>query len=229
MFTWHEHESIGGGRGIPVGPRRPLGAVGIILALSLPFAGPGFGQTIDQNLWVTNGTVYGVVRDGATVYVAGTFSRVGPATGGGVPLDISTGTPQPAFPRVVGIVRVVIPDGTGGWFIGGGFSSVGGAPRLNLAHLGSDQSVSAWNPGTDGQVRALALRGSTLYVGGIFGNAGGQARNYIAAIDVTTGAATSWNPNANNSVQALAINGPIIYAGGNFTTIGGQSRNHSAR
>jgi hypothetical protein len=54
---------------------------------------------------------------------------------------------------------------------------------------------------------------------------GAQARNYIAALDATTGAATAWNPNASYSVSALAVSGSTVYAGGQFTSIGGQARN----
>lgn len=39
-------------------------------------------------------------------------------------------------------------------------------------------------------------------------------RNYIAALDAFTGAATAWNPSATSSIQALAVSGSIIYAGG---------------
>jgi len=36
---------------------------------------------------------------------------------------------------------------------------------------------------------------------------GGQNRNYIAALDATTGNALTWNPNANNWVTSLTVNG----------------------
>ena len=40
------------------------------------------------------------------------------------------------------------------------------------------------------------MSGSTVYAGGGFTSIGGQARNSIAALDATTGAATAWDPNA---------------------------------
>jgi hypothetical protein len=35
-------------------------------------------------------------------------------------------------------VRAVVPDGSGGWFIGGDFNYVGGVPRNHLAHVRAD-------------------------------------------------------------------------------------------
>ncbi len=57
---------------------------------------------------------------------------------------------------------------------------------------------------------------------------GGQPRNYLAAIDVTTGEVTSWNPGVSNGVSTLAVSGSAVYAGGNFTSAGGEVRNHLA-
>ncbi|TVR80243.1 MAG: T9SS C-terminal target domain-containing protein [Chitinophagaceae bacterium] len=85
-----------------------------------------------------------------------------------------------------------------------------------------------WNPNANNTVRALALNGSIIYVGGDFTNIGGASRNRIAAIDVAAGNATAWDPDASQPVRALAVSGSTVYAGGDFTGIGGESRNRIA-
>ncbi|HKQ56618.1 MAG TPA: putative Ig domain-containing protein, partial [Candidatus Eisenbacteria bacterium] len=196
----------------------------LVLVACLIAAGPALGQTVREDFAITNGTVNAQLLSGGTLYIGGAFTRVGPVTGSGVPLNATTGVAIPGYPQVVGDVLAVVSDGAGGWFIGGTFTSVGGQARAGLAQILSDNSVSSWNPGTNGAVRSLVLDGTTLYAGGDFTSAGGQTRNRIAAIDATTGAATAWDPNANAAVRAIAVAGGVVYAGGSFTNIGGQTR-----
>jgi hypothetical protein len=116
--------------GAPGNPRRPCrrgvaGMASVILLLVVP---PGTAQTIDESLWVADGPVSAVVVSGGTVYIGGAFGYVGPSTGGAVPLDATSGALPSSFPKVAGIVKVVAPDGQGGWYIAGVFTQVGGAP-----------------------------------------------------------------------------------------------------
>jgi hypothetical protein len=85
-----------------------------------------------------------------------------------------------------------------------------------------------WNPNANAVVHALVIQGNQVFAGGEFTSIGGQGRNRIASIDVSTGSASAWNPNANNHVFALADGGSVIYAGGQFSNIGSQSRNRAA-
>ncbi|HXF58490.1 MAG TPA: T9SS type A sorting domain-containing protein, partial [Candidatus Saccharimonadales bacterium] len=85
------------------------------------------------------------------------------------------------------------------------------------------------NPTADNLVNTVAVNGSTVYVGGSFGHAGGQTRAGIAALDATTGLATAWNPTAVHAtfvpqVNTIVVNGGLVYAGGPFQGIGGQTR-----
>ena len=74
---------------------------------------------------------------------------------------------------------------------------------------------------------ALAVSGSTLYAGGDFTTAGGNAANYIAQWN-----GSSWSAlgsGMNGHVYALAVSGSTLYAGGYFTTAGGNAANYIAQ
>ncbi len=103
-----------------------------------------------------------------TVYVGG-VSRLGVPTGSAMAVATPSGQQQPIAAEVTGgAVAAAIADGAGGWYIGGTFTSVGGVGRPGLAHLLPDGTLdSAFAPPPLGQVRALALDGGRLYVGGI--------------------------------------------------------------
>src|SRR5690242_11186112 len=155
-----------------------------IVLLSIPLfrIEPAVAQTVRSDFWVTNGYVNVVKQSNGTVYIGGAFNRVGPATGSAVPISTTTGLPLANFPKVAGRVTAIVPDGAGGWYLGGLFSSVGGVARANLAHLASDLSVTSWNPAPDNGVLCLALSGGTVYVGGSFLNIGGQSRSFAGAV-----------------------------------------------
>jgi Putative Ig domain/FlgD Ig-like domain/Domain of unknown function (DUF5122) beta-propeller len=209
---------VGGARGF-----------GLLLALtSLLFAVSATAQTVRDDVFITNGTVNAQALSGTTLYLGGSFSFVGPVTGSGVPVDTTTGVAVSEFPKVNGQVNTAIPDGAGGWYIGGSFSLVGGVARSNVARVLADNTVSPWDPSTNGLVRALMLVGSTVYLGGDFTTIGGQGRSRIAAVDASTGAPSPWNPNANSNVRTMVSNGIDVIVGGDFTSIGGQPRNRIA-
>jgi urease beta subunit len=213
-----------------------IAAMGVLLLLWS--AGVGLAQAVDTTLWVASGAlspgaggnapVRSVVSDGGTIYIGGDFTLVGPATGGAVAIDASTAFAQQPYPRVLGYVNAVAPDGSGGWYLGGTFTAVRGQPRTNLAHLDASGNVTSWNPTANAQVYALAVSGGTVYAVGIFTSIGGKSRNYIAALDAATGAATKWNPSPNAYAISLAVSGGTVYVGGAFTSIGGQPRNYIA-
>ncbi len=213
--------------------RFALGAPIAVALVTALLAGTGavpeaHAQVPRSDFSVTNGTVNAQVISGTTLYVGGSFTRVGPITGSGAPIDSATGAVIPSFPQVAGQVNAIAADGQGGWFIGGLFTTVGGVARANLAHIRADNSLSPWNPATDGQVLTMALDNGTLYVGGGFANAGGAARARVAAIDTASGLATAWNPGASDLVRTLIVSGSTVYLGGRFLVAGGVSRTRLA-
>lgn len=188
-----------------------------------------YAQTLQQNLWVTNGEVNAIAYSESTntIYIGGSFTNVGPHTDRGAALSVATGSADADFPKVNGIIRAVVSDGSGGWFIGGEFTFVGGRPRNRIAHIRPDKTVDPnWDPrNTNGIVYALAVHGSKLYVGGTFTQIGDSSRVRLAAMDLVTGVPTLWKPSANNAVRAIAVSGSRIYVGGAYTTIAGTARN----
>ncbi|MCX5769422.1 MAG: PASTA domain-containing protein [Candidatus Hydrogenedentes bacterium] len=182
--------------------------------------------------WVTNGPVRAIASTPTLTYIGGTFTYVGPNTGGGAVVDSSTGEVVLGSPTVTGLVQTCVPDGSGGWYIGGAFTKVGRVNRSNIAHILADGTVDpAWNPAPSGSIMAMQLSGNHLYVGGNFTSIGGQTRSAVAALDRVTGAATAWNPNPTGTapvVGALVVSGSTVYVGGNFDSIGGQPRQRIA-
>jgi hypothetical protein len=75
-------------------------------------------------------------------------------------------------------------------------------------------------------VTFIGAAGNRVLAGGFFTSIGGVQRNGLAALDVTTGAATSWDANANfyAQVHSLIASNNVLFVGGAYTNIGGQPR-----
>lgn len=187
-----------------------------------------------QPTWITNGTVWASAAVGSTLYLGGGFSELSPPTGGALDLDAATGILDPSKPEVTGAVHAVRESPSGGWYVGGSFTAVGGAKRRGLAAIRADGQVFAWNPKVrGGTVNALALSpdGGTLYVGGSFTALAGQPRAGLAAISTATNSLTAWDPGTSGgAVEALAVSadGRTVFAGGSFAVAGGAARSRIA-
>ena len=170
-----------------------------------------------------------VEQDATNVYIGGGFNNaVGYWTGSGALLNTSGDLPDFNLPLINGgQVFTSVPDGNGGWYVGGINFSIQGLS--NLVHILPNNTVDlGFAPNPNQQVNSLYLDGTTLYVGGYFTQISGNAQNYLAAIDATTGVLQSWNPNPDGGINSIIKSGTNIYVGGGFTTIGGQSRNNIA-
>jgi trimeric autotransporter adhesin len=86
-------------------------------------------------------------------------------------------------------------------------------------------------------VRALAVAGGKVYLGGVFtkmvlpGTGQSKARNRLAAFDVDSHQLLPWNPNADGTVWAMvpSADGTKLYVGGDFNHIGGKAVSKLAR
>jgi len=123
--------------------------------------------------------------------------------------------------------------GGAGLYVGGAFTSAGGAAANRVARWNG--SWSALHSGVNGAVNALAFfndgPGPRLYAGGDFTTASGAAANRMARWS-----GTSWltvGSGVNGSVGALHVHnggsGASLFVCGAFTTAGGLTTNRIAR
>jgi hypothetical protein len=198
--------------------------------------GPDFPEpaapAVTERPWVVQdgGVVYSSVVHNNKLYLGGAFNYLGPHNGFGTELSATTAARIPTFEdykyAVWGDVHAAIPDGEGGWYIGGDFATVGIGGPAKVARIRADGSLHSWIAAEtpSGIVRALALHNKKLYVGGSFTEIGGVTRNRLFSYDLSTSPSpvTSWNPNLDGEVHDLQFDADgNLYAVGMFTTAGG--------
>lgn len=213
----------------------------ILLAACLT-AAPAYALSDEPFLGadVTNGQVHAIEADSDHIYLGGSFTMVGPRTGSGIALDQGgDGAPEVgSFPEVAGgTVRAVVPDGSGGWIIGGDFDYVGGVEIPNLARIAADGTVDeSWDLGVNNTVNAIELNpdaSDEIFIGGSFIEVDGEPRLRLAKIDFETGTVDlSWTPSANANVYALEAVEQAgfrwLYIGGVFGEVNGSTRSAAA-
>lgn len=226
---------------------------GVVMAVAL-IAGIGVARaqevtpsyTLNQtpdDVWMTNGIVYSIIRHGDYIYVGGKFTRAQSMPGGKsfkatniARFDADTGVGDPTWtPDVTGtdtkITRVYALAASGGkiW-VGGKFEAVDGLARRNLAAVSPDTGEVDPNfaplvgSETNNGIRAMVASDSKLYVGGYFLQVDNKARRYLAAFDTTSGALdTVWKPKVDRFVRSLALScdGATVFAGGKFRNAAG--------
>ena len=176
----------------------------------------------DPKFWITDGPVNAILATNGAVYIGGDFSYVGPRTGPVASFDQAAGTLLASPPRINGPVKAAVPDGSGGWFIGGSFTLIGTSAITNVAHLKPDLTPdTAWNARLIGNsVNALALDSGRLYIGGTFTKLNGVTLSGGLVGVSAASPVMNWNPLLTGTVNAMQIVGGLIYVGGNFTSVG---------
>ena len=190
-------------------------------------AATGSGSPITSWVPGPNGKVLAlaVSADGNTLYAGGGFTTIG---GEGrnrlAALDASTAsvsvkTWDPNVSTGTNVQALALSGTTFAnttVYAGGDFSQVNtNVPRNKAAAFDADGAVlTTWNPNLTQNVSAIALSGSTVYLGGWFSG-------FLKAVDATTAAAVAWNPSVSpSSVNAVVATSTTVYAGGNTISIG---------
>lgn len=146
-----------------------------------------------------NGTVRSMALspDGATLYVGGTFTKVGTATRFNVAaFSTATGELSATFKPAIGgsyVNAIVATEST--VYFGGLIGAAGGQPRTNFAAANTAGQVLGWAPTSDLQVDSMVLApgGGKVIAAGRFAHVNGVEQRGLAALSLTDGALLPWN------------------------------------
>jgi methionine-rich copper-binding protein CopC len=98
---------------------------------------------------------------------------------------------------------------------------VGGAFTGGVAALDALTGALKWLGDANGDVRALALNGGRLLLGGAFTTVGGTTHRKLAAVNAATGAVdNAFKPAPGGTVRDIVVVNGIAYFGGQFTNLG---------
>lgn len=202
-------------------PRRNIAAFDWGTGLLLPLGAP--------DLDTPEGPVERIRMADGKLFLAGGFGGFGTTVRNASLIDPSTGSLVAGFGGTDKAIRAAIPDGEGGWYIGGDFSEVAGVARKRLARINADGSLHEWAPDLKGDVYCLALDGNSLFVGGELTEVDATSRMGMAEFNIGTGALTSWNPTANGRITNIAVADSLVFVSGDFTSVGHGPMNKVAR
>ena len=121
----------------------------------------GFSQTLNPSSISTNGSVNVIVQDSTTIYIGGNFSAAGYKSSGIAKIN-SNATSSFEFPSVGGQCYATVPDGNGGWYVGGSFNSQG---ITNLAHILANNTIdTSFAPNPNNVIYALYFENRVSYL-----------------------------------------------------------------
>lgn len=183
-------------------------------------------------LFDNGGEIAAITPSGSTVYIGGNI-KYGDYHGAGVALvSKTTGASAGAEKTVLDSfpfngyaeIYTAASDGNGGIYFGGGFNSVNGQPRKNLAQINSLGYLTSWDINVDAEVYCIAPYGDNIYLSGFFTSVSAQSRHYLAAIN-TSGSLLSWGPSAEYYARSIIPYGSNLYMAGYFWYIDDVARN----
>jgi hypothetical protein len=228
--------------------RIALMAIVAVAALAAPSAALALGQNADEGTWQAGGKVFAMARVGNTLFIGGQFNKLLSPDGsqqraakGLAAIDMTTGAPVEGWSATTALVAQapvvrslgVSPDGSR-LYVGGHFDTLDGAAVKNFGAVTTATGGLAPGfaaPRVAGQVHAILVGPSRIYIGGAFSTVSNKPRSKVAAVDATGALDPVWQPVANDTVRSLAMaaDGLTVFIGGHFTQMNNENRQSVAR
>jgi hypothetical protein len=176
------------------------------------------------------GTVNAIAVDGRDLYVGGSFTNAAGGAADKIAMwDGSLGAWSPLNGTLDSTVRAIAISG-GDVYVGGDFTNADGIAEADYIarYDGSWHNLGSHN--SDGaladHVNAIAISGTTVYVGGLFTNAQAIPQaDYVAKWTGSWAALGSNSAGTNGAlsdqVHALLVSGNDLYVGGSFVNAAG--------
>jgi trimeric autotransporter adhesin len=209
----------------------------------------GGGVSTGSGSFAGTGSVFALAVSGGNLYVGGQFQRAGALSVNRVARwdgdqwhALSSGGHSGVLgPGFVHVNAFAIHGSD--VYVGGAFTSAGSTIANRIARWDGSEWHSLGTGDQNGvsgssitAVRALAILGDDIYVGGSFYQAGGDSASGLARWD-----GSQWHTlesgNQNGvggiyippTVRALTVSGNDVYVGGSFTSAGGMTTSYIAR
>jgi hypothetical protein len=136
-----------------------------------------------------------------------------------------------ATPTLNGTVNAVASDGAGGYYAGGSFT-VPSSTIVNAVHIKAGGTIdTSWAPNPNGTVKALAVSGIYVYLGGSFTIS--TLHNAARVVAATGALDPAWTPEPDGTVNAIAVTialaGHSAYLGGSFTQVNASASTTASR
>jgi len=142
---------------------------------------------------------------GSFLHVLGEFRELGAALAPDGTLDPDW---QPGYTLAP---RLLVADGSGVYAAFPGNPPIASDKDYGFALL--------WEPNVSGEVYAMALSASRVYLGGLITSVNFNPAGNLAAVNKTDGQSVTWKVSANGQVNALMYDGTDVYIGGDFQSV----------
>ncbi|MDB5034595.1 MAG: Transrane protein [Chlorobi bacterium] len=176
-----------------------------------------------------NGNVNALAVVGDNLYVGGQFTLAGGIGASNIAVwSLTAGRWLPLGSGLAAdgysYVSAITVNGTD-LYVGGSFTTAGGITANNIARFSMVTNSWAALPGTegngtDGDVMAIAIKNTNVYVGGAFRSVAGDPASNLARWDMTTRAWSAIGAGVRGYVNAIGVGPQRIYIGGRFDRIG---------